>query len=366
MKCFSFPCLSLSRLAILSLPLALIACGEKPSPSPATPTAPAEKQAPSKTAPAPAEPASAQGTAKPANAQAETSKTASEPAHAPGSADALFAAPPPVDLNGFGSDEPVERPDLPDRGVIRFTPKDFIHTTMEHWEQYDWTTFKPGRWGRYNVRLTYTLSRPTLAVQFRLGETRLKKNLPGSKEARHAYLGAVYIEKADLVPFAMFAPTTGAGPALDIREVALIPTRESDEEITASPDGTLTLHANSAITWSEVMRYEPKPEKNCLGFWTDPADFAEWEFVVTKPGRYKVTITQGCGPGNGGSQVEVRLNGEKSGFTVLETPGFQDWKEVDAGTLEIKQSGLQRLVVQPLDKKGKAVMDIQKVVLTPL
>lgn len=362
MKRLPFFTARLDRLALLSLSLTLVACGEKPA-APA-PSNPAPAQPAGQTAPA--TPAPAEAPAKPAQPDKASSKAPAEPAHPPGSADALFASPPSVDLNGFGSDEPVERADLPDRGVIRFTPKDFIHTTMEHWEQYDWTTFKPARWGRYNVRLTYTLTRPTLAVQFRLGETRLKKNLPGSKDVRQAYLGTVYIEKADLLPFAMFAPSAGAGPALDIREVALIPARESDDEITASTDGTLTLHAKNAITWSQAMRYEPKPEKNCLGFWTDPADFAEWEFVVTKPGRYQVTVSQGCGPGNGGSQVELRLNGQKAGFTVVETTGFQDWKDLAAGTLEIQQPGLQRLVVQPLDKKGKAVMDIQKIVLKPL
>jgi hypothetical protein len=114
------------------------------------------------------------------------------------------------------------------------------------------------------------------------------------------------------------------------------------------------------------MRYEPKPEKNCLGFWTDPADFAEWEFVATQPGRYRVTVSQGCAPGNAGSQVEVRLNGQKTTFQVVETAGFQDWKDVDAGIIEIKEPGIQRLVIQPQEKKGKAVMDVQKVVLSPV
>jgi hypothetical protein len=346
----SSPMTSLSRLlALSSLSLTLASCGDKtPPPTPAPQaTQPETTQAPAAKPDAP----------KPAP-ETMLSK-------APSSADEIFAAPPPIDLNGFGSDEPVERPDLPSRGVIKLGPKDFIHTTMQHWDQFDWAAFKPSRWGRYAVRMTYTLSRASLPVQLKIGDQRLKKNLTAAGEPAQVYLGEIYLATADAAPFSMFSPTSGPASVMDVKEIAFIPTRESSEPIQLSEDGGVTLHAKSATTWSQTMRYEPKPEKNCLGFWTDPADFAEWEFVSSKPGRYRVTVTQGCGPQNGGSQVEVRLNSQKSTFTVIETNGFQDWKDVDAGILEIVEPGLQRLVIQPLDKKGKAVMDVQKVTLSP-
>jgi hypothetical protein len=316
-----------------------------------------------KPVPAAAEKPPVEAPATAAEPAPEAPKTVMSPA--PKSADEIFASPPPMDLNGFGSDEPVERKDLPSRGVIKLGLKDHIHTTMQHWEQYDWTTFKPTRWGRYSVRMTYTLSRPSLPVQFRLGEQRLKKNVAGSSEPKQIYLGEIYLATADATPFAMFAPSSGPEPALHVKEIAFIPAKENPEPINAAEDGGVTLHAKSATTWSQNMRYEPKPEKNCLGYWTDPADFAEWEFITPKPGRYKVTVTQGCGPQNGGSQVEVRVGDQKTTFQVVETTGFQDWKDVDAGVIEIKASGLQRLVIQPQEKKGKAVMDVQKIVLTP-
>jgi hypothetical protein len=336
--------------ALGSLALLLASCGDQPTASP-PPTAP---------------PAKTESTQAP-EPKAEPQKKAPETllSSAPSSADEVFAAPPPIDLNGFGSDEPVERADLPSRGVIKLGPKDFVHTTMPHWDQFDWASFKPTRWGRYSVRITYTLSRASLPVQFKIGDQRLKKNIPAASSPAQVYLGEIYLATADTAPFSMYSPTSGPTPVLDVKEVAFIPAKESTEPIHLADDGSVTLQAKSAITWSEVMRYEPKPEKNCLGFWTDPADFAEWEFISSKPGRYRVTVSQGCGPENGGSQIEVRLNGQKTTFTVAETKGFQDWKDVDAGILEIKAPGLQRLVIQPLDKKGKAVMDVQKVTLTP-
>ena len=114
------------------------------------------------------------------------------------------------------------------------------------------------------------------------------------------------------------------------------------------------------------MRYESKAEKNCLGYWTDPDDFAEWEFEAAKPGKYQVLITQGCGGGNAGSEVAVKIAGQEKKFTVQDTGGFQNWKEVSVGEIEIKVKGTQRLVVDPINKVKSAVCDVQKVVLKPV
>ncbi len=34
-------------------------------------------------------------------------------------------------------------------------------------------------------------------------------------------------------------------------------------------------------------------------------DSASWEFTVTKPGKFTVEVLQGCGKGQGGSEVEL-------------------------------------------------------------
>src|SRR6185436_1656780 len=81
-------------------------------------------------------------------------------------------------LGDFGSDEPIERADLPSRGILSFKIEDRnkTFTPGEHWEQYNFP-FKSKRWGKYSVRLTYTLKTSSLGVQFKFGEERLKKQL---------------------------------------------------------------------------------------------------------------------------------------------------------------------------------------------
>lgn len=315
-------------------------------------------------------PAAAAEQEKPAAPEpaAEAKETKEAPA-APGDKEGdtpaeLPPPPPPVDIGGFGSDEPAERPDMPTRGVLTFGPGDYKRMPGAHWETYVWTNFKAPRWGRYQVRLTYTLNAGGLGMQFRLGDLTVKKQLTYAPKLKKTYLGSVYLPKAGEVPFALLTPPS-EGLGFEIEEIALIPTCEGAPAAQAE-DGSITLQAKDATTWSTNMRFEPKTEKNCLGFWTDPEDFAEWEFSVAKPGRYKVTVVHGCGGGNHGSEVEVKQGEQKLKFTTQDTGGFQKWKEVQVGELEIPKAGTHRLVIDPVNKVKSAVLDVQKVILTPV
>ncbi len=268
-----------------------------------------------------------------------------------------------IDIGGFGSDEPVERVDMPTRGIVKFGPDDYQHSNGAHWETYTWTKFKAKRWGRYQVRLTYSLKRAALGMQFRMADLAVKRPLETAYTPRKTYLGSVYITQPGDVPFSLLTPPTDDAGFI-VHEIALIPAPEGGK-IEPDKAGVFTLHAKDATTWSETMRYEPKPEKNCLGFWTSPEDIAEWEFEVAKPGRYKVTVTHGCGGGNHGSEVELKLAGKSLKFKTQDTGGFQKWSDVAVGEIEITKTGLQRLMIDPVNKVKAAVLDVHQITLTP-
>ncbi len=324
----------------LALLLALNSCGKQEQPAAAPPPAPA---------PVAAQPVAPAPVAIPAPVKP---------------AEPVFAAA-PIDLNGFGSDEPALRVDEPTRGVIVIEPKDIKHTAQQHWDQYDCESFNAKRWGRYEVRVTYTLRNATLGTQFRFAQQPMKKTLIASSQPKKVVYGTVYVDKATLYPFSLYAAATGTEPGFEIHEVAFVPAPEGPAPVQAA-DGSITLEASSATTWSESMRYEPKSEKNCLGFWTSEDDFAEWDFEVTKPGRYKVTVVHGCGTGNEGSQVAVKVGEQEFKFNVKDTGGFQKWSEEHVGEVEIKKAGKMRLVIDPVSKTKSAVLDVNKVVLTPV
>jgi hypothetical protein len=136
--------------------------------------------------------------------------------------------------------------------------------------------------------------------------------------------------------------------------------------IRAADDGRFVLHARDAIVHGRTLRYEPEPNKDTLGYWSNPTDWAEWEFEVPAPGTYAVQILQGCGKGSGGSVVNFAVGEQLLKVTVQDTGGFQNFLSRDIGRVRLEKAGRYTLTVKPMEKPGVAVMDLRSVTLTPV
>ena len=169
-------------------------------------------------------------------------------------------------------------------------------------------------------------------------------------------------------------PTVNAVPmalteALDKwrKEVgAKIPTANPDYKPNPpNKDGVITMHARTALVKGVMLRFEPLPHKNTLGFWINKDDYATFDFTAEKPGTFTVEVLQGCGKGSGGAEVEIAVGDEKFTFTVKDTGGFQAFEARDVGTLKIDKAGMHTLTVKAKTKPGPAVMDLRQIVLKP-
>jgi arylsulfatase A-like enzyme len=130
-------------------------------------------------------------------------------------------------------------------------------------------------------------------------------------------------------------------------------------------DGSITLSAATADVHGVMLRYEPLPHKDTLGFWVRQSDWASWNFIVDKPGSFEVEILQGCGDGSGGSEVAIDVDGQTLRTTVEETGGFQKFVARSIGRMKIDKPGEHVLSVKALSKPGPAVMDLRQVRLVP-
>jgi len=135
-----------------------------------------------------------------------------------------------------------------------------------------------------------------------------------------------------------------------------------DEFTPTGPNALIFLEARDAKVQAKKLKYEDPPQKDTLGFWVDPTDTASWTFQVAKPGKYRVSILQGCGKGSGGSTVALEVGASKAEFTVEETGHFQRFIPREVGLLDLT-AGENTLIVRPLKKKGAAVMDLRRVTL---
>lgn len=129
--------------------------------------------------------------------------------------------------------------------------------------------------------------------------------------------------------------------------------------------GFVSLHASNAVVHGTMLRYEPPTNKNCLGYWTKTEDWAEWTFEIKQPGEFVVEIWQGCGKGQGGSDVAVEVGGKRFDFIVEDTGHFQNFTPRRLGRVELT-SGKQTLAVKPQRKQAAAVMDVRRVRLWPV
>ncbi len=130
-------------------------------------------------------------------------------------------------------------------------------------------------------------------------------------------------------------------------------------------EGTITLPARSAEVHGVMLRFEPLPHKNTLGYWVNEKDWASWEFTVSKPGSFDVEILQGCGTGQGGSEVAVTVGDQKFTFIVEDTGGFQAFKRRTIGQITIEKVGRQTLEIRPVKKAKAAVMDVREIQMKP-
>lgn len=142
---------------------------------------------------------------------------------------------------------------------------------------------------------------------------------------------------------------------------AVLPRRNAKAAVPEGP-GAVVLHARDAKVTGTKLRYEAPPHKDTLGFWTNPADRAAWEFDVPADGTFDVELLVGCGKGSGGSEVEVSVGGQVLTFRVEETGHFQRFVPRMIGTVKVP-AGKCVLTVTPKSKPGVAVMDLRRVAL---
>ena len=131
-------------------------------------------------------------------------------------------------------------------------------------------------------------------------------------------------------------------------------------------EGIYNLPAHHAVTHGELLRFEPQPHKNTVGYWANEKDWCEWHLNVEEPGEFEVHILQGCGKGHGGSEVSIGVGKSMLTFVVEDTGHFQNFKPRKLGRITIIKPGRQSLKVEPISKAKGAVMDVRAIRLVPI
>ena len=133
-----------------------------------------------------------------------------------------------------------------------------------------------------------------------------------------------------------------------------------------SKNGDVILPSHYVVTHGKLLRYEPQPHKNTMGYWANAEDWAEWHVGITQPAEFEVEILQGCGKGQGGSIVEIEIAGSKCQFEIEDTGHFQNFKARKVGTVRVDKAGDFPLKIRTIKKAKVAACDIRQIRLLPV
>ena len=225
--------------------------------------------------------------------------------------------------------------------------------------------YKATRWGMYDVELTYSLESKKSKIHIQIGDKSINSEIQATNswyKYNTVRLGKIYLPKSGQYLIAVKGVEKESAAVMNFKSLVLVPTSEGKEIIQSGRN--ISLHSRDSKVNGVTLRYEPAQKKQCLGYWSNPSDWASWDFIVKEPGDYTITVRQGCGRGHGGSKVSIISGTQKLIFNAEDTGGFQNWKNIDIGSIKLKEPGLNILEVRPLDKKSVAVMDIQEIILT--
>jgi alpha-L-fucosidase len=110
-------------------------------------------------------------------------------------------------------------------------------------------------------------------------------------------------------------------------------------------DGSILLPASDARLHGGEIQYESGEQRDNLGFWVNPDDWADWELTITRPGKFEVSAE--IAAMDKGS-IEISVGDSKTQGAANATGDYGKFKAVRIGTLEIASPGKATLAVRPV------------------
>jgi hypothetical protein len=170
-------------------------------------------------------------------------------------------------------------------------------TNLDDRVEWDYEATRPGTYG---ATLCYSRAGEKPArVQLRIGDETLTEKISGTGSwYRYQSLtfGKVKIPSKGKLTITVRG-FESEGALMNLKGIVLTPVSEGKAIQTPDEDGIIVCHARDATIHGVKAQYEPKPEKNTVGFWTNVKDRVSWDVKFEQPGTYDVEILQGCGKG---------------------------------------------------------------------
>jgi alpha-L-fucosidase len=226
--------------------------------------------------------------------------------------------------------------------------------------------FKRLPWGRCTKKLTS--GGATLYLHVFDWPSDFKLLVPGLKnKVEKAYLLAGKRQALAADNSADGVTLTLAGTAPDSVSSTIVlkvkgPLEIEQPDLAQQDDGSIVLPASEARLHGAQIKYESGRQRDNLGFWFNPAEWVDWEFAITKPGRFEVAA-EVAAPET--ASLEVDLKGQKAKASVPVTGDYANFRWTDLGSLEIPVAGRTTLSLHGV-QDGWHPVNVKSIRLKPI
>ena len=103
------------------------------------------------------------------------------------------------------------------------------------------------------------------------------------------------------------------------------------------PKATFILGADDAELHGDQIKTEDHGGQSNIGFWDNGSEWASWNVQFPQAGTFKVSAS--VASISGSSQFVIEAAGQQISGMAAQTAGWDQFKEIDLGQLEVKQPG---------------------------
>ncbi len=141
-----------------------------------------------------------------------------------------------------------------------------------------------------------------------------------------------------------------------------IPLTTPVSALTPKPNGILELGADDADLHGDGIKTEDHGGQANIGFWDNGNEWASWKVRFPQTGVFKVSAS--LASISGASEFVIEVGGQQISGKAQQTGGWDQFKEIGLGQIEIKQAGEQVVKIRPKDPAQWHAMNLRFVKLT--
>ena len=133
--------------------------------------------------------------------------------------------------------------------------------------------------------------------------------------------------------------------------------------------GRIVLNAADANLHGKRIRYNMAESRKCIDNWFKLDDWCDWDTVVDKPGKFRVTTFTASTKDLAGSHYIVGVNadgGSGVAGTVKSTGKMNAFRPDMLGTIEIPKPGHVSIAVRATSMRKSHIMTLKMIELTPV